>query len=81
MTAPDKAALLATARRAHKRAAVLQRSLDDTRQARDSALLDAQQAGATYPELAQTLGVTRDRVNQVLRAERDRRASTPTTAA
>lgn len=75
--ADDKAALLDTARRAHKRAAVLQRSLDDTRHARDGALLDAQQAGATYPELAAVLGLTRDRVNQVLRAERHRRSTTP----
>lgn len=42
---------------------------------RDALILSAQQAGATYPQLAQATGLTADRVKQVLAAQR--RTTTP----
>lgn len=37
---------------------------------RDDALVAAQRAGATYPQMAGAAGLTRDRVAQVLAAKR-----------
>lgn len=38
--------------------------------ARDDALVKAQKAGATYPQMASAARITRDRVAQVLAAKR-----------
>lgn len=38
--------------------------------ARNTAILEAQEAGATYPVLAEASGLTRDRISQVLTATR-----------
>lgn len=44
---------------------------------RDALILQAQQAGATYPQLARATDLTPDRIKQVLAAQR----RTPTTTA
>ena len=46
----------------------------DSRRARDAAALNAADLGATQREIAEAIGLTIDRVTQVLRRERDRRA-------
>lgn len=42
----------------------------DRKAARDQALVEAQRAGATYPQMARAASLTRDRVAQVLAARR-----------
>lgn len=44
----------------------LEQAAADRKAARDRAILEAQKAGATYPQLSLATGLTRDRVAQVL---------------
>lgn len=46
----------------------------EAKAARDAALVSAQAAGATYPQMASASALSRDRVAQVLAKERERRA-------
>lgn len=46
----------------------------EAKAARDAALVSAQAAGATYPQMASASSLSRDRVAQVLAKERERRA-------
>jgi hypothetical protein len=64
---------LARVREAAKRADRASREAKAAARRRDAAVLDAREKGATYNELAEALGRSRDRVTQVLAAERKRR--------
>jgi len=50
---------------------------DRDRTRRDTAVLEAFEAGCTYPMLAEALDLTPDRVGQILRATRKRRDGEP----
>lgn len=72
MTAPTLTEVTTAQRLVQRREAALQQALA----ARAATMLAAQRAGATYPDLARATGLTRDRVNQVLAAERARTSTT-----
>lgn len=72
MTAPTLTEVTAAQRVVRRLEAKLTEALAD----RSAAMLAAQRAGATYPDLAKATGLTRDRVNQVLAAERARESTT-----
>lgn len=52
----------------------LEREAAERLAARDRAILEAQKAGATYPQLSLATGLTRDRVAQVLAKLKRQRA-------
>ena len=61
--------------RAYKKALDTLQRLDRDRRNFRSALLDAHEAGASKTELARTLGVSRQRVDEVLTRARHERAA------
>lgn len=74
MTEPTKAQLLTALASQAKRHRNREDAADEALANRDAAMLYAADAGATYPELAEATGLTRHRVNQVLREQRALRA-------
>ena len=61
--------------RAYKKALDALQRLDRARRAFRSALLDAHEAGATKAELGRALGVSRQRVDEILARARHERAA------
>lgn len=72
----DKAAALAAVTTAAENVRRLEDQVAGAKAQRDRTILTAQQAGATYPELAAASGLTRDRVSQVLQQQRRRNTTT-----
>ena len=66
----DKAELLRYAKTAATDTGTTETRATAAKAERDQLILAAQQAGATYPELATATGLTADRVKQVLAAQR-----------